>query len=182
MKKFEHVGTGNFNYDNDCPKWLVEWCSWTKDLLVPEWDINIHIADNPEPENEDTEAITALSQEYLSADIVFQRTLEDNVNGYLCVVHEICHIFFSRLGAAHTNTAKVGDTALKTLADFTEISYDDPYEPQMVIADKNYDFAEEESVVRLSRALLGLRQRILEKTNGNAKTPAPVDESTHDAD
>lgn len=149
--------SGVITFEEDVPAWLRDWCLWVKELLVPEWDLSIKVVDVPDPQNPRVNAKTSISTEYLDANIVFGRKLEDNTDGHLIACHEVAHVFFVRLGVAQRLAVKAGDAAYKQLKGSIVIDEHNTYEPIMSMVDEEYDNAEEETVVRLSRALVALR-------------------------
>lgn len=156
------VGIGSLATSSDCPDWITEWSIWLKNLLVPDYNIRVGVADQPPGGGSGVVASTRLTREYLDATIIMRRDLEDDVEGHLTICHEFSHIFMARLGLAQTLMSQSLDAALKANRGVHGVHSGDDFEPQTKIVQKAYDDSEEETVVRMSRILVGLRYSLIE--------------------
>jgi hypothetical protein len=169
---------GDLIVSEEVPDWIEDLARWTKQLLVPDWTIQIELSDCPNRENPQVTAKSSFASEYLSALIVFSRDLVNNRDGQTCVVHEVAHLFFSRMGEAQRATVIAGDLAHKQIRGIIEYDVlETPFEAIMQMADRGYDKAEEETVVKFARMLVGLRGL----TDGNVKETSFVDDTTNES-
>ncbi len=130
-------------FSEDSPEWLAEWVNWAAKLLIPEWDLYISM-DGEEPDNDlDSHGEVHSSPEYMRAHIKFWSKIKDTPDGHARVIHEICHAFLAPLSAAGENL--ISNNSVR------RTSW------------KNFESAEEITVVRLSKSLLQLRLQLAGK-------------------
>lgn len=131
------------SFSDDTPEWIRDWTSWTALLLLTDWRISVIMVDKLEEDadhddlGEDRPGEIVASAENLRAEIKFLKTIKDDDDGHIEVVHELCHAFMCRMSESAKNLIS-SKVVRKT-------------------AWKSYDAAEEESVVKLSRLLVQLR-------------------------
>jgi hypothetical protein len=150
-------------FSDDTPLWIRDWVKWACAVLIPDWYITVKMVDDLGEEDDDedyefsSEHLNAkgtieVSTEYLSASVEFLKSLSDTPDGHVRVIHEICHAFLARM--------EQGAELLMKL-------YRKKPTRSALMAWKNYNHLEEETVVRLSRILLQWREGEL---NGSIKT------------
>ena len=128
-------------FSDNTPPWVRDWCEWSVNLLLPEWDVDVEMVDKLEQGHEDLgddrpgEIIA--SSENLKASVKFLSSMKDCPQSHIEVVHEFCHGFMARMSESANNLIS-SKVVRKT-------------------AWKSYDAAEEVSVVKLSRILVQLR-------------------------
>jgi hypothetical protein len=162
--QFSHANTGLLYTTDDVPKWIEEWCQWARRLLVPEWSIYVAVSDFPNPNNPQALAVTECRHEYLQAEVIFRRSIEDNEDGWIAVIHEFLHIVLANLNASAYNIALFANAALKRSQGEKE-----EFDPLVEIVNDNYHDSEETVVVRLSRVLVSLRLASKEKNDGTSE-------------
>jgi hypothetical protein len=158
LLKYAHSTAGTLFTTEDVPDWMAEWCAWAKELLLEDWSVYVAINDNPSPKEPDVAAKTEYRHEYLLAEMVFRRDIRDNIDGWIAILHEFVHAFLSHMSASAYNITRFGNASLKRLNGEKDFS-DEDFDPLAVIVHDSFNDAEETVVVKLSRALVGLRQR-----------------------
>ena len=139
------------NFSDDTPDWIKDWVTWATSLLIPEWDVSVNMVDDFKEDANDTtiwnndgdlssdrDGEILCSSENLTAHVKLKKCIEDTTKGHIGVVHEICHAVTCRMSESAKNLIS-SKVVRKT-------------------AWKSYDAAEEETVVRLSRSLVQLRE------------------------
>lgn len=131
----------SLSFSHNTPKWIVEWVTWSVNILIPEWDVNVTVVDEINEEEPDNKGDVYAYSQYYRADVRYEASLEDTKDGQERVVHEICHAFLSKMTDAAENLIS-NKVVRKT-------------------SWKSYDLAEEAIVVKLSRVLVDLRKQCM---------------------
>jgi hypothetical protein len=126
----------SIKYSKSTPVWIKKLANKTVKLLAPEWDIVIDMVDDVDPKCPEKKAEIDYDSDYLTARIQYEKQIKNNKDGRELVIHEILHLILSRMGTAAKRLVS-NNVVLKT-------------------AWHNYEGAEEEAVVKLSRLLLAL--------------------------
>lgn len=88
-----HASTSGLLFaKHDVPDWLCEWVDWARQFLCPDWSIHMEVVDNP-GNHPNCAAETEIVYGYLDGHIQFSRSMENNIQGQLTAIHEVCHVF-----------------------------------------------------------------------------------------
>jgi hypothetical protein len=144
-------------FSNDTPDWVKDWLKWAADLLVPDWVVSVKMVNNFQDDeacgdnfwnkddldmiDQDRVGQVSVRSENLCADIQLLHKIEDDHEGHVAVVHEMCHAFTAHMSEAAKNL--ISNKVVKKTAW------------------KSFDGAEEQAVVRLSRTLVALREQFV---------------------
>jgi len=139
-------------FSNEAPDWVKDWITWGTNLLLPQWDVCIELVDSFQhdaihPDIPDERFAESTSDsEYMHCEIKALSSLQDDHNGHVFLIHELCHAFLMIM----TDTA--GN--LITNQNIRKFAW------------KAFNAAEETRVVILSRLLVSLREAQLVENKG----------------
>jgi hypothetical protein len=127
-------------FSDDTPVWIKDWVLYSHSLLIPEWELEVEMKDCVDEEIPECTGDVDISHGYLRASLCFQRDIkETQLNIVRVVVHEVCHIFLSQMSST-AETLISSKTVRET-------------------GWKKFEHVEEETVVRLSRIIVQLRDK-----------------------
>ena len=131
------------NYTKETPEWIRDWATWGINLLIPDWDVKVGMTEEVNASEPDNKGEVEAYPQYQRAEIIYETSLVNNVDGHERVIHEICHAFFAHMDEAAENL--ISSKIVKKTAW------------------KSYDLVGEMTVVNLSRLLVSLRPQVVDK-------------------